>query len=161
MCNGVRTPRRSHTETDECDRLCRLRHYNRCICRTTTISNLWRHADGVVRPSAILHDVLSQVSCHGDQHCILVLSISDASVYAHIHHRQNSDSPGIFEDCKQGRIRLMTALAPAHAHAVQAICGGRRAGDILVPRQTTVSCQMFAQPHALQRRFSRMGHLRR
>ena len=39
---------------------------------------------------------------------------------------------GIFEDCVQGRMRLMTVLTPAYAHAFHSICVGRRAESILV-----------------------------
>ena len=45
---------------------------------------------------------------------------------------KNRNDPGNFEDAMQGRILLMTALTPAYTHALQNVCLGQRAGDILV-----------------------------
>ena len=49
----------------------------------------------------------------------------DAFVYAHHQHRQGFENPGNFGDCMKGRIRFMTAITPAHAHAYQATCLAR------------------------------------
>ena len=46
----------------------------------------------------------------------------DAFVYAHHQHRQGFENPGNFGDCMKGRIRFMTAITPAYAHACQATC---------------------------------------
>ena len=46
----------------------------------------------------------------------------DAFVYAHHQHRQGFENPGNFGDCMKGRIRFMTAITPAYAHAYQATC---------------------------------------
>ena len=43
-------------------------------------------------------------------------------VYAHHKHRQRSENPGNFGDCMKGRIRFMTAITPAYAHAYQTFC---------------------------------------
>ena len=42
-------------------------------------------------------------------------------VYAH-NHRRNIDNPGNFGNSMKGRIRFMTAITPAYAHAYQLIC---------------------------------------
>ena len=50
------------------------------------------------------------------------MGFRDAFVYAHHQHRQGFANPGNFGDCVKGRIRFMTAITPAHAHAHQATC---------------------------------------
>ena len=42
-----------------------------------------------------------------------------------VHHRRNMDNPWNFGDCMKGRIRFMTAITPAYAHAYQATCLAR------------------------------------
>ena len=64
----------------------------------------------------------------------------DAFVYAHNYHHHNVDNPGNFQDCVEERIRLMTAITPAYAHAYRAICLARRPLDIL--------CRRFRPPSA-------------
>ena len=49
----------------------------------------------------------------------------DAFVYAHHKHRQGSENPGNFGDCMKERIRFLTAITPAYAHAFQATCLAR------------------------------------
>ena len=51
------------------------------------------------------------------QYGIVVMGVIDAFVHAHNHQRRNSDNPGNFWDCIKGRIRFMTAITPAYAHA--------------------------------------------
>ena len=46
----------------------------------------------------------------------------DAFVYAHHQHRRILENPGNFDDGMEGRIRFMTAITPAYAHAYQATC---------------------------------------
>ena len=46
----------------------------------------------------------------------------DAFVYAHHEHRLGSENAGNFGDCMKGRVRLMTAITPAYAHAYQTTC---------------------------------------
>ena len=50
------------------------------------------------------------------------MSFVDAFVYAHHQHRRSIKYPGIFGDCMKGRIRFMTAITPAYAHAYQESC---------------------------------------
>ena len=49
----------------------------------------------------------------------------DTFVYAHHEHRRLVENPGNFGDCMKGRIRFMTAITPAYAHAYQATCLAR------------------------------------
>ena len=46
----------------------------------------------------------------------------DAFVYAHHQGRRSIESSGNFGDCIKGRIRFMTAITSAYAHAYQATC---------------------------------------
>ena len=50
------------------------------------------------------------------------MSFLDAFVYAHHQHHQSFENPGNLGDCMKGRIRFMTAITPAKAHAYQATC---------------------------------------
>ena len=43
-------------------------------------------------------------------------------VYAHHKHRLDSADDGNFGDCLTRRVRFMTAITPAYAHAYQTIC---------------------------------------
>ena len=65
------------------------------------------------------------------QHGIVVMGFIDAFVYAHHQHRQGLENPGNFGDCMKGRIRFMTAITPAYAHAYQTTCLSRRMLAIL------------------------------
>ena len=49
----------------------------------------------------------------------------DAFVYAHHLRRRIIENPGNFGDCMKSRIRSMTAITPAYAHASQATCLAR------------------------------------
>ena len=48
-----------------------------------------------------------------------------AFVYVHHQHRQGFENPGNFGDNMKGRIRFMTAITPAYAHAYQTTCLAR------------------------------------
>ena len=58
----------------------------------------------------------------------------DAFVHAHHLHRRILESPGNFSECMKGRIRFMTPITPAYAHAYQATCLSRHMPA--VPHQT-------------------------
>ena len=61
------------------------------------------------------------------------MGVIGAFVHAHNHHRRNMDNLGNFGDCMKGRIRFLTVITPAYAHAYQLIC---LAGHIpVVPSQ--------------------------
>ena len=51
------------------------------------------------------------------RHGFVVMGIIDAFVYAHNNHRHNTDNPWKYEDCMEGRIRLLTAITPSYANA--------------------------------------------
>ena len=61
------------------------------------------------------------------------MGVIDVFVFAHNHHRRNVDNPGNFEDCMEGRVRFLTTIAPAYAHAHQSICFAGRL--LVVPHQ--------------------------
>ena len=50
------------------------------------------------------------------------MGVIDVFVHVHNHHQRNLDNPGNFGDCMKGRVRFMTAITPAYAHAYQLIC---------------------------------------
>ena len=56
------------------------------------------------------------------QNGIVVLGFLDAFVYAHHKHRRDSANAGNFGDCMTGRVRFMTAITLAYAHAYQTKC---------------------------------------
>ena len=69
-----------------------------------------------------LHDLITRVFLRSLQYGIVVLGFLDAFVYAHPKHRLDSENSGKFGDCMKGRIRFMTAITLAYAHAYQATC---------------------------------------
>ena len=74
------------------------------------------------RRSHLLHDLITQVFLRRLQYGIVVMGFVDAFVYAHHQHRRCIENPGNFGDCMKGRIRFMTAITPAYAHAYQVTC---------------------------------------
>ena len=56
------------------------------------------------------------------QHGVVVMGLIDAFVYAHHQHTRNIENPGNFGDCMKRRIRFMTAITSAYAHAYQITC---------------------------------------
>ena len=84
--------------------------------------SFWRHATILPQRNHLLHDLITRVFLQSLQYGIVVLGFLDASVYAHHKHRQDSENSGNFGDCMKGRIRFMTAITPAYAHAYQATC---------------------------------------
>ena len=127
LCNGLCTAKRFHTE--EHDHTCRigcpneldsLTHYNGCPRLYNIFISFWRHASILPRRNCLLHDLISRVFMRSLQYGIVVLGFLDA--YAHHKHCLDSENSGNFGDCMKGRIRLMTAITPAYAHAHQATC---------------------------------------
>ena len=82
----------------------------------------WRHATILPPRNCLLHDLISGVFLQSLQYGILVLGFLDAFVYAHHKHRHDSANAGNFGDCLAGKVRFMTAITPAFAHAYQTIC---------------------------------------
>ena len=121
LCNG---------HTDEHDHTCRigcphepdsLTHYNECLRLYNISVSFWRHAT-ILPPRNHFHDLISRVFLQSVQYGIVVLGLLDAFLYAHHKHRLDSANAGNFGDCLTGRVRFMTAITPAHAHAYQTIC---------------------------------------
>ena len=131
FCNGLCTARRFHAA--ENDHTCRigcpdepdsLTHYNVCARLYNIFLSFWRHATILPPRNHLLHDLVSRVFLRSLQYGIVVLGFLDAFVYAHHKHRRFSANAGNFGDCVKGRVRFMTAITPAYAHAYQTICLG-------------------------------------
>ena len=129
LCNGLCAAQRFHT--DEHDHTCRigcpdepdsLTHYNECARLFNIFLSFWRHATILPRRNHILHDLITRVFMRSLQYGMVVLGFLDAFVYAHHKHRLDSENSGNFGDCMKGRVRLMTAITLAYAHAYQATC---------------------------------------
>ena len=114
---------------DEHDHTCRigcpdepdsLTHYNECLRLYNIFHSFWRHAPMLPRRNHILHDLITRVFMRSLQCGIVVLGFLVAFVRAHHKHRLDSENSGNFGDCMKGRVRLMTAITPAYAHAYQA-----------------------------------------
>ena len=129
QCNGLCTARRFHTA--ENDHTCRigcqdepdsLTHYNECPSLYNNFLSFWRRATILPPRNCLLQDLISQVFLRSLQYGIVVLGILDAFVYAHHKYRLDSANAGNFGDCLTRRVRFMTAITPAYAHAYQTIC---------------------------------------
>ena len=83
--------------------------------------------------------------------------------FAHHQHRRSIENPGNFGDCMRGRIRFMTAITSAYAHAYESTCLTRHMPA--VPRLNFVQPKPKAKyPHHNTRKrqgLSGMGHLHR
>ena len=99
-----------------------LSHYNECHRLYNLFASFWGQATMLPRRNHLLHDLITQVFLRSLQYGIVVMDFIDALVYAHHQHRRSIENPGNFGDCIKGRIRFMTAITPAHAHAYQATC---------------------------------------
>ena len=79
------------------------------------------------------------------------MGVIDAFVYAHSQLRRNIENPGNSGDRIKGRIRFMTAITPACAHAYQLIC--------LTRHILAVPSQKFRLP-AAQARYPHLPNVR-
>ena len=96
------------------------------------------------RRGHLFHDLITQVFLRSLQYGIVVMGLIEAFfVYAHNHHRRNIENPGNLGDCMKGRIRFMTAITSAHAHAYQVSC--------LTRHVSAVQNQRFRLPSAKAR----------
>ena len=84
--------------------------------------SFWRHSTILPPRTCLFHDFISWVFLWSLQYGIVVLGFLDAFVYAHLKHRLSSANAGNFGECLTGRVRFMTAITPAYAHAYQTIC---------------------------------------
>ena len=108
-----------------------LSHDNKCPLLSDILVTNWRNAGIHLRGNFLLHDLITQILHRSFQHGIVVMCwITDAAVHAHNHHRHNTDNPGKYEDCMEGRIRFLTAITPSYAHAYQALCLTGRSADV-------------------------------
>ena len=62
------------------------------------------------------------------------------------HHRRNVDNVGNFGSCMKGRIRFMTAITPAYAHAYQLICLTRHI-PVVVSQKFRLPAAKARYPH--------------
>ena len=74
------------------------------------------------RRSHLLHDLITQVFLQRLQNGIVVMGFIDVFVYAHHQHHRSIENPRNLGDCMKGRLRFMTAITSAYAHAYQATC---------------------------------------
>ena len=127
LCNGMCKAKRFHVDNEE--QTCRvgcpdepdcLSRYNKCPLLSNIFVAIWRNAG--FREDQLFHDVITQTLLRSLQYGIVVTGVIDASVYAHNYHRHNANNPGNFEDCMEGRFRLLTAITPRYAHAYQSFC---------------------------------------
>ena len=82
-----------------------LSHYNEC----PLLYNFF--------VSILFHDLITQLFSRSLQYGMAVMGVIDAFVHAHNPFRRNMDNLGNFGDGMKGRIRFMTAITPAYAHA--------------------------------------------
>ena len=99
-----------------------LSDYNEFPRLLNIFLSFWRHATILPPRNCLLHDLISRVFLRSLQYGIVVLGFLDAFVYAHHKHRFDSANAGNFGDCLTGRVRVMTAITPAYAHAYQTTC---------------------------------------
>ena len=111
-----------------------LSHYNECPRLYNIFLSFWRHGTILPPRNCSLHDLISRVFLRSLQYGIVVLDFLDALVNAHHKHRLDSASAGSFGDCLRGRVRFMTAITPAYAHAYQTLCLAMHSP--CVPRRT-------------------------
>ena len=126
LCNGLCTAQGFHT--DEHGHTCRigcpnepdsLTHYNECPRLYNIFISFWRHATILPQRNSFLRDLITRVFMRSIQYGIVVLGFL---VFAHHKNRLDSENSGNFGDCMKGRVRFMTAITPAFAHAYQATC---------------------------------------
>ena len=100
-----------------------LTHYNECPLLYNLFASIWGHATALPRKGHLLHDLITQVFLRSLQYGNVVMGLIDAFVYAHNNHlRRNIENSGNFWDCMNRKIRFMTAITPAYAHAYQVTC---------------------------------------
>ena len=129
LCNVLCTARRVHTA--EHDHTCRigcpdeidsLTPYNECLRLFNIVVPFWRRDTILPQRNHFLHDLITRVFLRSLQCGIVVQGFLDAVVCAHYEHRLDSANAGNFGACMKGRVRLMTAITPAYAHAYQTMC---------------------------------------
>ena len=94
----------------------------RCPRLYNIFLSFWRHATNLPPRNYLLRDLITRVFLRCLQYVTVVPGFLDAFVYAHHKHSLDSANAGNFGDCLTGRVRFMTAITLAYAHAYQAIC---------------------------------------
>ena len=102
-------------------------------CSTYFIS-FWGHATVLPHRKYLLHDLITRVFLRSLQHGIVVMGFLDAFVSSNHQHRRIIENPWNFGDCMKRRIRFMTAITPAYAHAYQATCLARHMPAVPAPK---------------------------
>ena len=76
----------------------------------------------------IIPYLITQMFLRNFQYGIVVVAFTNVFVFffAHHQHRRGIENPWNFGDCMKGRIRFMTTITLAYAHAYQATCLSRR-----------------------------------
>ena len=97
-------------------------HYNECPLLYNFFVSIWRQASVLPPRGHLFHDLITQLFPRSLQYGMAVMGVIDAFVHAHNPYRRNMDNPGNFGDGMKGRIRFLTAITPAYAHAWQLIC---------------------------------------
>ena len=127
VCNGQCTARRFHAA--ENDHTCRVGCPGEPDSLITTsvpgflhLSYFLRNATILPQRNHLFHDLISHFFSQSLQYGIVVMGFLDAFVYVHHKHRLDSANAGKFGDCLTGRVRFMTSITPAFAHAYQTIC---------------------------------------
>ena len=127
LCNGLCIAQRFHTGKRSYLPCWMSRCTSFPFLTTMSVPNcttsFWRHASMAPQRHCLQHDLISRVFLRRFQYGIVVLGFLDAFVYAHHKHRRDSTNAGNF-DCLSGRVRFMTAITLAYAHAYQTICLG-------------------------------------
>ena len=112
LCNGMCKAKRLHVDNEE--QTCRvgcpdepdcLSHY-KCPLLSDIFVSIWRNAGVHFREGQLFHDLITQTLLRSLQHGIVVMGVLDTFENAHNYHRHNTNNPGNFEDCMEGRIRL-------------------------------------------------------
>ena len=126
FCNGLYTAQRFHTEGTRAHVSCWmpkwawLTHYNVC----PRLYNIFYYCLDTCFVLPVLpqrnhfpHDLITLVFLRSFPHGIVVMGFLDAFVYTHNQHRRIIENAVNIGDCMTGRIRFMTAIIPAYAHA--------------------------------------------
>ena len=107
-----------HIETRLSDTL-----YNECPLLYDMVTSIWGQSVTLPRWSNIHHDLITWVwsLLYG----IVAMGFIETLFYALNRHRRSMEISGNFGDCMKGRIRFMTAITSAYAHAYQVTCLSR------------------------------------
>ena len=124
-CSGMCTAKRFHVDDEEQN--CRvgspdepgsLTHYNKFPVLYDIVTTVWRNAGVRLRRDPFFHDLITQTLLRSLQCGTAVVGVIDAFVNAHNYHCRHTDNPGNFEDCMDGKIRLLTAITPTSNNAI-------------------------------------------